>query len=153
DFTKSTDATKQPVIHGGETYIARMKKPFTANDTLTFKTQKISYDQQLANSELDKVIVVPNPYVEVSKLEQPGTTPISRGNRVIQFRNLPTECTIRIYTLTGELVRTLHKNDTTGSLDWDVLSSESARIGYGVYIYQIETPTGGTRIGRLAIIK
>ncbi len=153
DFNKSTDATKQPVIHGGETFVGKMKKPFTVNDTLTFSTQKISYNQQLANSELDKVIVVPNPYVEVSTFEQPGTTPTSRGNRVIQFRNLPTECTIRIYTLTGELVRTLYKNDTTGFLDWDVLSSESARIGYGVYIYQIETPTGGTRIGRLAIIK
>jgi hypothetical protein len=34
-----------------------------------------------------------------------------------------------------------------------VLSSESARIGYGVYIYQVETPAGGSKIGRLAIIK
>ncbi|MBI2427762.1 MAG: hypothetical protein HYV29_03030 [Ignavibacteriales bacterium] len=66
---------------------------------------------------------------------------------------MPRECTIRIYTITGELVQTLHKSDNTSYMNWDVLSSESARIGYGVYIYHIETPTGGIKIGRLGIIK
>jgi hypothetical protein len=41
----------------------------------------------------------------------------------------------------------------TNYLNWDLLSSESARIGYGIYIYHVETPTGATKIGRLGVIK
>jgi hypothetical protein len=122
-------------------------------DTMTFTTKKVTYNSQLAVQGLDNIFVVPNPYVIASQFEIPGNRSDLRGDRVIQFRNLPVQCTIRIYTITGELVRTLQKNDTNGYLNWDVLSSESARIGYGVYIYQVETPAGGSKIGRLAIIK
>jgi hypothetical protein len=102
---------------------------------------------------LQNAYVVPNPYVISSAFELPSNRPDLRGDRVLQFRNLPRECTIRIFTITGELVQTIRKNDNTSTANWDLLSSESARIGYGVYIYQIETPTGGTKIGRLGIIK
>lgn len=152
-FNPPADTTVRPVIQGGETYIARMKKPFTAADSFRFTTKKISYDQQAAIRDLDKVFAVPNPYVISSQFELPTNRVDFRGDRVIQFRNLPVECTIRIYTITGELVRTLQKNDTNSYLNWDVLTSESARVAYGVYIFQVETPAGGSKIGRLAIIK
>jgi hypothetical protein len=152
-FELPVDTTKKIDINGGETYLARMKKPFGISDAFTFTTKKVSYDKELARKELDNVFVVPNPYVVTSQFEQPTNRSDLRGDRVIQFRNLPVECTIHIYTITGELVRTLYKNDTNGYLNWDVLSSESARIGYGVYIYYVGTPAGGSKIGRLAIIK
>jgi hypothetical protein len=148
-----TVAGKHPNFSGGEMFLAKMKKPFRGSDTMTFTTKKVVYNPQLASQSLDNIIVVPNPYVIASQFEIPGNRSDLRGDRVIQFRNLPVQCTIRIYTITGELVRTLQKNDTNGYLNWDVLSSESARIGYGVYIYQVETPAGGSKIGRLAIIK
>ncbi len=148
-----TVAGKRPNFSGGEMFLGKTKKPFINSDTVTFTTKKVSYDAQRASQELDKIFVVPNPYVISSQFEIPGNRTELRGDRVIQFRNLPVECTIRIYTITGELVRTLTKNDTNGFLNWDVLSSESARIGFGVYIYQVETPVGGSKIGRLAIIK
>jgi hypothetical protein len=142
-----------PVIPAGTVYLARTKKPFAVTDEFTVTTQAVSYDAQKAMAEMANIYVVPNPYVASSQFELPGNRPDLRGDRVIQFRNLPVECTIRIYTLTGELVQTLRKNDTTGFLNWDVLSSESQRLAYGVYIYRVETPEGGSKIGRLAIIK
>lgn len=150
---KTTNSGGSATIPAGTAFTARMKKPFTEKDVFGFETTPVVYDPKLADSLLQNVIVVPNPYVISSQFELPSYRPDLRGDRVIQFRNLPRECTIRIYTITGELVRTLQKNDDSNYLNWDVLSSESARIGYGVYIYHLETPTGATKIGRLGIIK
>jgi hypothetical protein len=130
-----------------------MKKPFTDKDEFSITTSPVVYDAALADANIDKIIVVPNPYVISSAFEQPSFRQDLRGDRVIQFRNLPRECTIRIYTITGELVQTLRKTGNTNYINWDLLSSESARIGYGIYIYHVETPTGATKIGRLGIIK
>lgn len=149
---KSVD-TLGSLIPLNAVFNARTRKPFTAKDEYEFSTSAARYDAKDADANLKNVIVVPNPYVISSIFEQPSVRQDLRGDRVIQFRNLPRECTIRIYTITGELVQTLRKNDNTSYVNWDVLSSESARIGYGVYIYHVETPTGGVKIGRLGIIK
>jgi hypothetical protein len=36
---------------------------------------------------------------------------------------------------------------------WDLLSSEGMRIAYGVYIYHVDIPGVGEKIGRFAVIK
>ncbi|MFZ4620213.1 MAG: hypothetical protein ACOYNS_06630 [Bacteroidota bacterium] len=141
------------VIPAGSVINVKMRKPFAANDEFEFTTKAMTYSAAVGDAMLQNAYVVPNPYVINSAFELPSNRPDLRGDRALQFRNLPRECTIRIYTVTGELVQTIHKNDNTSTVNWDLLSSESARIGYGVYIYQIETPTGGTKIGRLGIIK
>ncbi|MDP1675727.1 MAG: hypothetical protein Q8L88_02585 [Bacteroidota bacterium] len=150
---KKENLNSTPTIPIGTSFTAVVKKPFTSNDEYLLTTKALSYDPNKADSQLEKIIVVPNPYVIASRFEIPSNRSDLRADRAIQFRNLPKECTIRIYTIVGELVQTLHKNDNTNFINWDLLSSESARIGYGVYIYHVETPTGGTKIGRLGIIK
>lgn len=151
-FSRTVDSLP-PQIPANAVYTIITKKPFSSADVFTLSTRPLQYNSQFGDSALQNVIVVPNPYVVASEFELPSYRPDLRGERAIQFRNLPQECTVRIYTITGELVRTLHKNDLTNYINWDVLSSESARIGYGVYIYHIETPTGATKIGRLGVIK
>jgi hypothetical protein len=143
----------QPQINAGTVYIAKTKKPFTKKDSFALATTPINYDAKAAAGMLDKVYVVPNPYVVSSQFELPANQPDHRGGRSLQFRNLPEVCTIRIYTMTGELVQTLQKDDLNSYLSWDILSSESARLAYGVYIYHIETPAGGAKIGRFGLIK
>jgi hypothetical protein len=150
---RKTNNNSNPTISAGTSFYARMKKPFTSNDEFHLTTTAIMYDPSIGDANLDKIYVVPNPYVVYSAFEQPSFRQDLRGERALQFRNLPRECTIRIYTITGELVQTLRKNDTTNYMTWDLLSSESARIGYGVYIYHVETPTGATKIGRFGVIK
>lgn len=153
NFTLSADSTKKPTFSGGEFYIAKTKKPLSTSDIYDFSISKPYYNLAIADEELKNVFVVPNPYVVTSQFELPGNRPGIRGEKVIQFRNLPRDCTVRIYTITGELVRRLDKHDDTNYLNWDLLSDESARISYGIYIYQIETPSGGKKIGRLGVIK
>jgi hypothetical protein len=91
--------------------------------------------------------------VAFSVLEQPGPTALRRGEPKLQFRNLPPQCTIRIFTMVGELVDTIEKNDGNSYADWALLSYEGQRLAYGVYIFHVEVPGVGQKIGRFALIK
>jgi len=137
----------------GDVYILTTTKPFKAGEKYKFITIGEKYDKQVAKSLLNDIYVVPNPYVAFSDAEQPARQPNRRGEKVLQFRNLPKECTIRIYTIAGELIQTLYKNDDGSIVNWDLLSYEGQRIAYGVYIYHVDAPGVGEKIGRFAVIK
>lgn len=154
-FKAPSNGTTSTLIYPtqGNYYEVHTKKPFVPGDKFGFTTQAVKYDPTLAQTKLDNIYVVPNPYVAYSGLEQPGTTASKRGDLRIQFRNLPPKCTIRIFTLVGELVDTIQKDDMNSYANWAVLSSEGHRLAYGVYIYHVEAPGVGNKIGRLALIK
>lgn len=137
----------------GDIYYINTLKPFQAGDLYTFTTKAAAVDVVNKDQVLDNIFVVPNPYVGFSEAEEPGRAIDKRGDRVLQFRNLPNQCTIRIYTITGELVQTLHKDDLTSMTSWDLLSYEGQRIAYGIYIYHVDAPGVGEKIGRFAVIK
>lgn len=137
----------------GNIYIAKTTKPFSDGNIYRFTTTAVAYDPGIARSMLDKIYVVPNPYVVYSDVESPGSVATRRGDNLLQFRNLPPKCTIRIYTMVGELVDTIVKDDLTSIASWNVLSNEGQRLSYGVYIYHVEVPGVGEKVGRLALIK
>lgn len=137
----------------GNVYVARTSKPFAAGDAFRFTAYAPAFSQEKAKSELENIYVVPNPYVFYSALESPNTLPTSRGESQLQFRNLPQRCTIRIYTILGELVDTIEKDDNRSYAPWNLLSYEGHRLAYGVYIYHVDVPGVGEKIGRFALIK
>jgi len=143
-----------PVLpRSGDIYYVNTLKPFQPGDLYTFTTKAVKVDVSDVNAVLDNIYVVPNPYVGYSEAEEPGRALDKRGDKVLQFRNLPNQCTIRIYTLTGELVQTLHKDDINSMVPWDLLSYEGQRIAYGIYIYHVDAPGVGEKVGRFAVIK
>lgn len=73
----------------------------------------------------------------------------------MQFIHLPERCTIRIFTVDGTLVRTLvHESNMRDSSETrDLLSKDNMDVAYGIYIYHVDAPGIGQRIGRLLIIK
>ncbi len=151
DFTLPSEAPVFP--QDGDIYFVNTKKPFRSGDEYIFNTKTIQFEKTSAQAALNDIYVVPNPYVAFSESELPGLSVIQRGERNLQFRNLPPKCTIRIYTLVGELVETIEKDDNTNMATWDLLSNEGQRIAYGVYIYHVDAPGIGEKIGRIAIIK
>jgi hypothetical protein len=100
-----------------------------------------------AAQTLDDVIVVPNPFVARSGFVNPGDTD------VIQFTNIPSPSTIRIYTISGNLVRTIDHDDGSGIAFWDQATSYGQWVKSGVYIFHVETPEGLMTTGRFAIIR
>ncbi len=142
-----------PVYPGnGDVFLVFSNKPFESGDKYSITTNATSFSTQIAQEALQDVIVVPNPYVAFSAAELRFRSGI-RNDRIMEFRNLPQKCTIRIYTITGELVDTIIKDDNTNSAVWDLLTFESQRTAYGVYLYHIDAPGVGTKTGRLALIK
>ena len=109
----------------------------------------------LGNIGADNIAVVPNPYVIAARWEAPNPYAFGRGERKIQFIHLPKECTIRIYTVRGNLVKEIkHESTTTdGAETWNLVSQDGMDVAYGIYIYHIHAPEIGDKIGKFVIIK
>ncbi len=131
----------------GEKMVYVWANPGGPNDVFVINTTAADKDNPaLAKAALDKIRVVPNPYYTRSSYE------INQFARQIRFMNLPATCTIRIFNLAGDLVRTLHKDDASTSIaTWDVLTDNRLPVGSGVYIYQIEAPGVGQTHGRMIV--
>lgn len=143
------------LLGSGDTLNLYPDFPFTHNARYRFVTTAEGIDLKAAKENLDKITVVPNPYVVTAAWEIKNPYTSGRGPRSIKFMNLPQNCTIRIYSVDGSLVRKLehHSTMTNGTEEWDVLSKDSMEIAYGVYIYHIEAPGIGEKVGRIIIIK
>ena len=100
-----------------------------------------------ASDGLSRVAVVPNPFYLNSGLSFAGDT------KKIQFVNLPEECTIRIFTLRGDLVKIIEHHDSeSGAASWNQISEYGQYIKSGLYFYHIETPDGLETRGKFAIV-
>ncbi|APF18943.1 hypothetical protein Calab_3298 [Caldithrix abyssi DSM 13497] len=135
-----------------------VSKPFTNDDSYQLQTLASTVNKEKAKKDfLQNVAVIPNPYIVTSSFEVAPPTVFSagRGERRVYFTNLPPKCTIRIYTLNGELIREIHHESTLfNSMEpWDLLSEEGLEISYGIYIYHVDAGEYGKKIGKLAIIK
>ncbi|HDL03606.1 MAG TPA: T9SS type A sorting domain-containing protein [candidate division Zixibacteria bacterium] len=115
-----------------------------ADDVFTFKTDGV--DNSAARADIKNIRVVPDPYIGRAEWET------SRFYRRLQFTNLPELCTIRIYSLAGDLVKTLQHDSNGGTEEWDMLSEDGLGIASGVYLYHVESEFG-SKTGRFAVIK
>ncbi len=148
------DSTKV-LPQAGDVLILPVNKPFLSYDRFEFTAEGPEEDKTLAKDDLDKIKVVPNPYIAAAAWEPRNTFSSGRGERAIHFIHLPKVCTIRIYNVRGELVDTIHHESTVtdGTADWDLLSRDQLDVAYGVYIYHVDAPGIGKKVGKFAVIK
>ncbi len=107
----------------------------------TDKIRALINQNELAKENLDKVNVVPNPYYGYNNYES------NRLDSKIKITNLPKECTIKVFTLDGTLVKTLKKDDDSiTSLTWDMKNEQSIGIASGFYIFHVKSPGIGEKI-------
>ena len=123
-------------------------------DYFQFTLQAGFVDEQLALEEMDKIAVVPNPYIVAASWE-PRTQIQGRGPRLVQFIHLPEKCTIKIYTIRGELVKRIEHDGTggDGAEWWDLKTDDNQEIAYGVYLFHVNAPDVGEKVGKFAIVK
>jgi hypothetical protein len=98
-------------------------------------------------ADLDLIKTVPNPYVANAVWD------FSQDSQRLEFVNLPPECTIRIYTVSGNLVRVLEHNDGSGTAVWDLRTRFNLKAASGTYYWHVTTPDGNTKLGLLSIIQ
>ena len=100
---------------------------------------------QLAE-ELDQISIVPNPYKGASNYER------SQLVDEVRITNLPETATVRIFTLSGSLIRTIEKNSTERHLVWNMTTDNNLPIASGLYLVHIETDAGSTVV-KFAVVR
>ncbi len=98
---------------------------------------------------MDDIKVVPNPYKGTASFE-------ARYEDQISFINLPSLCKISIFTLNGDLIKEIYKDDgTIGAVYWDLISRNNQKVVSGLYIYVVETesPSYEKKVGKFLIIR
>lgn len=99
--------------------------------------------QRMAQDDLSAAHVFPVPFIP------------SKGHTQITFTRLTAKVTIRIYTINGELVKTITKDSgASDEVSWvPVVNERGQSVASGVYLYHLHSADGKTRIGKLMVIK
>ena len=144
------DNTWNPIYpwENGDKLIIGPSKFFEDGDSWISDMSVLGQVSSVVDTTLDTIKVVPNPYIVRSRFNE---TSISRK---LRFTNLPQECRISIFTVTGELVKVLdHNNQFDGNEWWDLRSANNQEIAPGLYIYHVESNNGEEKIGKFAVIR
>ena len=137
-----------PYLATDVTIKLRVNEPYTIESgklpVYEFNTDDIyasANQNTTAKPNLDKANIVPNPYYGFSEYEK------SKINNEIKITNLPKECTVKIFTLDGALVKTLKKDtDDQTFISWNLNNEQGINIASGLYIFHINAPGIGEKI-------
>jgi hypothetical protein len=143
--------------------------PFNDGSILPMQESSIPANRKLAYpcppSDLSKpVTVVPNPYraaqtdrylsLRWEDWEGEGWDPTKRR---ISFTNLPNRCTIRVYSLGGDLVKTIQHDYSQSNRtyeNWNLITEDILLIVPGIYLFSVEgKPSGSLQVGKFVVIK
>ena len=130
---------------------------------LSINTYALPSVQEVEEQDLE-VYVYPNPYRLDAGYQSAGFE--GRGQlqekgadylRRIHFANLPAKCTIRIFSLDGDLVREIDHNYSPGHPmanhdTWDLITRNTQQVVSGLYYWSVEDDQGNNQIGKLVII-
>ena len=92
------------------------------------------------DSILSLINVVPNPYYAYSNYEA------TRLDNLVKIVNLPDQCTIKIYTVNGVLVRTFNKDNNVTNVEWNLKNFKNIPISSGLYLIHVDVPNVGERV-------
>lgn len=106
----------------------------TVDDKFTFTAPRVSYSDDQARKDVEKINVFPNPYYAFNPEES------NRFDRKVTFTHLPQKATIRIFSLGGTLVRKIEKDNTSQFQDWDLRNESNLPVASGMYIVHIKMP-------------
>jgi hypothetical protein len=129
--------------------------PYTTADVYQFQTSEGGALTDNDEQELfNKVNVFPNPLYGFNTLTgYDGTAP---DEPWVTFTNLPTDITIRIYSLSGQLLRTLTTADKSEPdspfLRWDLQNENGLRAASGLYMALVSSPKFGDKVLKFTII-
>jgi hypothetical protein len=96
----------------------------------------------------DEVLVVPNPAIIGEE-----SFSLNRDQLIVKFVNLPNPCTIRVYSIRGDLVKTLEVPEGNGAIiEWNLYTDYGQFIVSGIYIFHVESEYGN-KIGKFAVVR
>jgi len=109
---------------------------FSISSNMSTATNQLN----VAKEALNQINIVPNPYYAFSEYET------GHSDYRVKFTNLPPECSIRVYSIGGNLIKTFRKNDPLTFLDWDMSNDAELRVASGMYLIHVNVPNVGERV-------
>ena len=108
------------------------------------------------------VIVYPNPYrIDGGYFDngfegRENSELAEDRRRRIHFTNLPNKCTIRIFSIDGDLIREIvhdEREDSPQSMheEWDLITRNTQAVVSGIYYYSVNSEYGN-QVGKIVII-
>ena len=135
--------------YDGDSLIIRTEKFYVDGDNWVVDMSLLGKQQDVTETKLDSISIVPNPYMSRSHFQE-------ADERRLRFTRLPSECQIRVYTVTGELVTVIDHSDAYDSNEWWNLRSgknhDGSEIAPGLYIFVVEAE-GIEHIGKFAVVR
>ena len=123
---------------------AELRSQFTVSSQVAAATK----------NDLSEVHTVPDPYYVKSAYEA------STDQKILKFVGLPEKAIIRIYSVSGVLVRMLEHDGSRyastsrsqgSEFDWDLRNRNNQVVASGVYFYHIESGDA-RRVGRFTVV-
>jgi hypothetical protein len=129
--------------------------PYTEADVYQFSTLAgTTITEEQERQRWEKVNVYPNPLFGYNTLSNYySNTP---DEPFVTFTNLPEDVTIKIYSLSGTLLRTLTTDDkdspSSPFLRWNLQNESQLRVASGMFLAIVSNPIYGDKVLKFAII-
>lgn len=108
--------------------------------------------QAPAAPTLGKVYVIPNPLIVTNGLDPNSSDPNGEVTDKLQFVGLTENCTIRIFSYSGQLINTIEHHRNTFGNPWYQVSRNNQLLASGVYYFVVEDASGARSHGKFVII-
>lgn len=142
-----------------------LPEPFGVLETNILANVKYICPANPVASALDRVKVVPNPYVGSAVWNNRIPSDSDPWQHRLQFINLPADATVKIFTLDGDLVDEITSGeivrkteDFLGSsnpsvAEWDLITRNNQEAAPGIYMFVVDSPSLGTKVGKFVIVR
>lgn len=148
--------TEEDFPNPGDVFRVDFIRPLSPADSIIFQIVSPEALGVQVEEDMAKIKVVPNPYILTNSMESSVRNNALNQRRRLMFTNVPAECEIKIFTMSGYLVDVIEVHNTydNGIVHWDLLTQEGLEIAAGVYIYHLKSfKTGKEKLDKFAVIK
>lgn len=148
-----------------QSFSIELPDPFGVMETNILTNLKYISPSNPIASDLSRVKVVPNPYIGSAVWNNSIPSDSNPWQHRLQFINLPADANIKIFTLdgdfvdeitSGEIVRKTEDFLGSGSLsvaEWDLITRNEQEAAPGIYMYVVDSPSKGKKIGKFVIVR
>lgn len=119
-------------------------RPLLDGDKFEITLEQAKFtDTETGKQNIDEISVFPNPFFAGNN---------SADQNYVRFIGLPTKATVRIFTLSGQLIRKLYKDNQKKFIDWDLQNESGSIVSSGMYVAHIDMPGIGSKILKVAVV-
>lgn len=144
-------------------YISTIGDATTANPSLNIPVTRLvsnrlygqtfdpTFLKRKPGESLSEIRIVPNPYnisADRDKLR------FSEATDRLFFYNIPGDCSIKIYTEYGELIKSINHTNGSGDESWDCVTESNQIVVSGLYLAVVkDNKTGDSKILKFVVIR